>query len=169
MHAKITFWLLFCVYITPQYTTLECNGHMVMVRVSMTNDRIVLIGKRFTLKNYSEVYSVCECIGTVYACMNSWKEAFNPIMNYIWSWRQRAKLTLYKNNSSELNQWFNQKNTSRHNLSTWSEYFCSIEGKVMYGVLNNWISNPFKIVLWVSDCCLMPIQQFSSYIMVKTS
>ena len=27
---------------------------------------------------------VCECIATVYTCMNSWKEAFNPIMNYIW-------------------------------------------------------------------------------------
>jgi hypothetical protein len=25
-------------------------------------------------------YSVYECIGTVYTCMNSWKEAFNPII-----------------------------------------------------------------------------------------
>jgi hypothetical protein len=40
--------LLFCVYITPRYTTLECNDHVVMVRVSMKN------AKRFTLKNYKD-------------------------------------------------------------------------------------------------------------------
>jgi hypothetical protein len=29
---------------------------------------------------YSGIYSVCECIGTVYTCMNSWKEAYNAII-----------------------------------------------------------------------------------------
>ena len=28
----------------------------------------------------SDVYSFCECIGTVYTCMNSCKEAFNHIL-----------------------------------------------------------------------------------------
>jgi len=27
-----------------------------------------------------DVYSVCDCVGTVYTCMNSRKEAFNAIM-----------------------------------------------------------------------------------------
>ena len=31
--------LHFCIYITPRYTTLECNGHVVMVKVSMKNDK----------------------------------------------------------------------------------------------------------------------------------
>jgi len=35
--------------ITLRYTILEYNGHVVMVRVSMKNDKR---GKRFTLKNY---------------------------------------------------------------------------------------------------------------------
>ena len=33
-----------------------------------------------THKLYINVYSFCDCIGTAYTCMNSWKEAFNPII-----------------------------------------------------------------------------------------
>jgi hypothetical protein len=32
-------------------------------------------------KRSSDIYSVRECIGTVYTSMNSWKEAFNYIMD----------------------------------------------------------------------------------------
>ena len=32
--------LFFVLYITPRYTTLEYSGHVVMVRVSMKNDKI---------------------------------------------------------------------------------------------------------------------------------
>ena len=48
---------------------------------------------RCTHKLYkSDVYSVYGCIGTVYTCMNSWKEAFNPIMsNYsAISWQEQT-------------------------------------------------------------------------------
>jgi hypothetical protein len=30
------------------------------------------------------ICKVCECIGTVYTCMNSWKEPFNPYNSSIW-------------------------------------------------------------------------------------
>ena len=85
-------------------TTLECSGDVVIIRVSMKNDktgkvshwRIIRINRFFsgvhacvdvpmhsqTLhKHPSDIYSVCECISTIYTCMNSWKEGFNPIMN----------------------------------------------------------------------------------------
>jgi hypothetical protein len=38
-----------------------------------------------THKLYRNIYSVCECICTVYTCMKSLQEAFNPIMNALWS------------------------------------------------------------------------------------
>ena len=46
IHNSMNFYEpeLLLVYITPRYTILECNGHVVMVRISMKNDKV---GKRF--------------------------------------------------------------------------------------------------------------------------
>ena len=30
-----------------------------------------------------DIYSVCECIGTAYTCMNSWKEASNTVITVL--------------------------------------------------------------------------------------
>jgi hypothetical protein len=37
------------------------------------------------LTNYKgRLYKVCEYIGTIYTCMNAWKEAFNPYNSSMW-------------------------------------------------------------------------------------
>ena len=38
-----------------------------------------------------EIYSVCEYIGTVYTCTNSWKEAFNTIITVLLFNRRQYK------------------------------------------------------------------------------
>ena len=62
---------------------------MIYGRAVITNKKYSIFSRR-THKLYINVLrtlSVCDCIGTVYTCMNSWKEAFNPIMNHNW-WQQ---------------------------------------------------------------------------------
>jgi hypothetical protein len=38
-----------------------------------------------------DIYSVCECISTVYTCTNSWKEAFNTIITVLLFNRRQYK------------------------------------------------------------------------------
>jgi uncharacterized membrane protein YjdF len=38
-----------------------------------------------------EIYSVCECIGTVYTYTNSWKDAFNTIITVLLFNRRQYK------------------------------------------------------------------------------
>jgi hypothetical protein len=45
-------------------------------------------------KRPSDVYLVCECIGTVYTCMNSCKETFNTIITT--TKRSQCYFCLYK-------------------------------------------------------------------------
>jgi hypothetical protein len=53
-------------------------------------------------KRPSNVYSVYEYTGTVYTCMNSWKEAFNPIIlsfclnMYIICWSVKFKSKVWR-------------------------------------------------------------------------
>jgi hypothetical protein len=53
-------------------------------------------------KRPSDIYSICDYIGTVYTCMNSWKEAFNPIINSTF-------LKTYRNNHTGILAWMHAK------------------------------------------------------------
>ena len=77
---------------------------------------------------HSDIYSVCECIGTVYTCMN-WKEAFNTTIYW-----------LHKNNSL---YWICPPSPVHHlNYIPFSIYVNKIHTKMILSILNVIIKSP---------------------------